>query len=202
MTRNASRSPTTSSKRRCCKIVNNFHFDNFLMLIKSAGFISPGMVNSKNALNFAYALYLRLREDKDMSEGERKRIVKRWFVMSMLTGRHSGSFESTWEQDIRRIGEQGAANYLKQVEESELSDAFWAVTLPAALETTSTVSPFFQTFLAAQVANNSRGFLSKGITVAAMPSSRATSTTSSPRTTCRRMAIPTAATTTRSPTSP
>jgi hypothetical protein len=94
--------------------------------------------------------------------------VKRWFVMSMLTGRHSGSFESTWEQDIRRIGEQGPAKYLKQVEESELSDAFWAVALPAALETTSTVSPFFQTFLAAQVANNSRGFLSKGITVAAM----------------------------------
>ena len=52
--------------------------------------------------------------------------------------------------------------------ESELSDAFWAVTLPAALETTSTVSPFFQTFLAAQVATHARGFLSKGITVAAM----------------------------------
>ena len=94
--------------------------------------------------------------------------MKRWFVMSMLTGRHSGSFESTWEQDIRRIGEQGAANYLKQIEESELSDGFWAVTLPAALETTSTVSPFFQTFLAAQVATGVRGFLSKSITVAAM----------------------------------
>ena len=71
-------------------------------------------------------------------------------------------------QDIRRIGEQGAANYLKQIEESELSDAFWSVALPAALETTSTASPFFQTFLAAQVANNARGFLSKSITVAAM----------------------------------
>ena len=149
-------------ERALLQIVNNYHFDNFLMLIKSAGFIAPGMVNSRNALNFAYALYLRLREDKEMSEGERK------FVMSMLTGRHSGSFESTWEQDIRRIGEQGAANYLKQIEESELSDAFWAVTLPASLETTSTISPFFQTFLAAQVANNSRGFLSKSITVAAM----------------------------------
>lgn len=155
-------------ERALLQIVNHYHFDNFLMLIKSAGFISPGMVNSRNALNFAYAFYLRLREDKNMSEGERKRIVKRWFVMSMLTARHSGSFESTWEQDIRRIGEQGAANYLKQVEESDLSDAFWAVTLPSALETTSTVSPFFQTFLAAQVANHSRGFLSKGITVAAM----------------------------------
>lgn len=155
-------------ERALLQIVNKFHFENFLMLIKSAGFITSTMVNSKNALNFAYALYLRLREDKEMSEGERKRIVKRWFVMSMLTGRHSGSFESTWEQDIRRIGEQGAANYLKQVEESELSDAYWAVTLPADLETTSTISPFFQSFLAAQVANNSRGFLAKGITVAAM----------------------------------
>ena len=150
------------------QIVSKFHFDNFLMLIKSAGFVSSRMVNSRNALNFAYALYLRLRQDKQLNEGERKRVVKRWFVMSMLTGRHSGSFESTWEQDIRRIGEQGAANYLKQIEEAELSDAFWAVTLPASLETTSTVSPFFQTFLAAQVARGSRGFLSRAITVAAM----------------------------------
>ncbi|WP_084104457.1 DUF262 domain-containing protein [Demequina sp. NBRC 110056] len=155
-------------ERALLQIVNNYHFDNFLMLIKSAGFIDAGMVNSKNALNFAYALYLRLREDKALSEGERKRIVKRWFVMSMLTGRHSGSFESRWEQDIRRIGEQGPANYLRQIEESELSDAFWAVSLPADLETTSTASPFFQTFLAAQVANHARGFLSKGITVATM----------------------------------
>ncbi len=42
------------------------------------------------------------------------------------------------------------------------------VALPAALETTSTASPFFQTFLAAQVASGARGFLSKSITVAAM----------------------------------
>jgi hypothetical protein len=155
-------------ERALLQIVNKYHYENFLMLIKSAGFITPGMVNSKNALNFAYALYLRLRNDRDMAEGERKRIVKRWFVMSMLTSRHSGSFESTWEQDIRRIGTQGAANYLKQIEESDLSDAFWAVSLPASLETTSTVSPFFQTFLAAQVATNARGFLSKDITVATM----------------------------------
>lgn len=185
-------------ERALLQIVNNYHFDNFLMIIKSAGFITPGMVNSKNALNFAYALYLRLREDKDLSEGDRKRIVKRWFVLSMLTGRHSGSFESTWEQDIRRIGEQGAANYLKQVEESELSDAFWAVTLPAALETTSTVSPFFQTFLAAQVVSGARGFLSKAITVAAMHQQSATSITSCPRTTSRRTATRIAGTTTRS----
>lgn len=150
------------------QIVKKYHFENFLMIIKSAGYLSAGMIGSKNALNFAYALYLRLRGDDAVSEGERKRIVRRWFVMSMLTGRHSGGFESRWEQDIRRIGAMGAAAYLKQVEESELSDGFWNVALPAALETTSTASPFFQTFLAAQVATGARGFLSKSITVAAM----------------------------------
>lgn len=150
------------------EIVKKFHFENFLMTIKSAGFIATSMIGSKNALNFTYALYLRLREDTTLSEGERKHIVRRWFVMSMLTGRHSGSFESTWEQDIRRIGVQGAAAYLKQIEESELTDGFWNVALPAALETTSTASPFFQTFLASQVKAGARGFLSKSITVAAM----------------------------------
>jgi hypothetical protein len=150
------------------EIVKKYHFENFLMIIKSAGFIASGMIGSKNALNFAYALYLRLRADETLSEGERKRIVRRWFVMSMLTGRHSGGFESTWEQDIRRIGSVGAAGYLKQIEESELTDGFWKVALPAALETTSTSSPFFQAFLAAQVAAAVRGFLSKSITVAAM----------------------------------
>ena len=150
------------------ELVKKYHFENFLMTIKSAGFIVPRMVGSKNALNFAYALYLRLRQDATMSEGDRKQVVRRWFVLSMLTGRHSGSFESTWEQDIRRIANQGAREYLKQLEEAELSDAFWSVTLPANLETSSTSSPFFQTFLAAQVNLGYRGFLSKSITVAAM----------------------------------
>ncbi len=150
------------------EIVKKYRFESFLMLIKSAGFIRASMVNSKNTLNFAYALYLRLCADASLSEGDRKQIVKRWFVMSTLTGRSTASFESTWEQDIRRISELGAADYLRQIEESELSDAFWMVTLPNALETTSTISPFFQTFLAAQVAGLARGFLSKAITVAAM----------------------------------
>ncbi|MEV8266227.1 DUF262 domain-containing protein [Microbacterium sp. NPDC076911] len=150
------------------EIVKKYHFENFLMIIKSAGFITPGMIGSKNALNFAYALYLRLRADGDMPEGERKRIVRRWFVMSMLTSRHSGSFESTWEQDMRRIASVGAAAYLQQIEESELTEGFWSVALPSALETTSTASPYFQSFLAAQVASHARGFLSRSITVAAM----------------------------------
>jgi hypothetical protein len=52
-----------------------------------------------------------------------------------------------------------------QLEDAELSDSFWDVALPNALETTSTVSPYFQTFLAAQVKTDARGFLSKHISI-------------------------------------
>lgn len=147
------------------QIVSKYHFENFIMTIKSAGFIRPKLINSQNALNFAYALYLRLCADKNLSEGERKRVVRRWFVLSTLTGRHSGSFESTWEQDIRRIGQLGASRYLNQLEQEHLGETFWTVTLPSRLNTPSSTSPYFQTFLASQVHNGDRGFLSRSITV-------------------------------------
>jgi hypothetical protein len=41
-----------------------------------------------------------------MPEGERKRIVRRWSVLTLLTGRSTGSFETVWELDIRRIAQQ------------------------------------------------------------------------------------------------
>jgi len=150
------------------EIVKKFNFENFLMTIKSAGFIAPRMISSRNALNFAYALYLRLRADGTISEGERKRIVRRWFVLSLLTGRSAGSFETAWQLDIRRIAQLGPAEHLAQLEAAELTDGFWEVGLPNALDTTSTSSPFFQTYLAAQVTSGARGFLSKHITVKEM----------------------------------
>jgi hypothetical protein len=150
------------------QIVKKSHFQRFVMLIQSSGFITPSMIRSQNALNFAYALYIRLRQDSDLSEGERNRIVKRWFVMSTLTARHSGSFESTWEQDIRRIAQVGAANYLETLEKSILTDGFWEVALPGRLESSSITSPYYQVYLASQVATGKRGFLSRTVTVSAM----------------------------------
>lgn len=150
------------------QLVNKTHFERFIMMIKSAGFIDSSMIGSKNALNFAYALYLRLRQNKEMTEGDRSQIIKRWFVLTLLTGRAVGSFESTWETDLRRIREQGAAEYLRVLEESDLSDGFWNVALPQELNTPSKRSPIFQTYLAARVRDGGRGFLSKSVNVAHM----------------------------------
>lgn len=150
------------------QLVRKTHLERFVMMIKSSGFIDASMIGSKNALNFAYALYLRLRNDGQLNEGERARIVKRWFVMTLLTGRAVGSFESTWETDLRRISEHGADGYLRILEESELGDGFWKVALLQELVSPSKRSPAFQIYLAALVSKGVRGFLSKSINVAQM----------------------------------
>lgn len=155
-------------ERGLYEVTNRFNFTQFTMIIRSAGFIDESMITSSNAMNFAYALYLRLRSDGTLSAGEIQGVVRRWFVMSMLTGRHSGSFETQFEQDVRRVRELGAAEYLASIEESELGDGFWEAGLPLNLLTSSTRSPYFKVFLAAQVKTGAKGFLSKHINVSGM----------------------------------
>ena len=43
-------------KEGTIQFMNETNFKRFLMIIKSAGFISPKLIRSKNALNFAYIL--------------------------------------------------------------------------------------------------------------------------------------------------
>lgn len=42
--------------------INETNFKRFLMIIKSAGFISPKLIRSQNVINFAYIVYLKLKE--------------------------------------------------------------------------------------------------------------------------------------------
>ncbi|WP_331280837.1 MULTISPECIES: GmrSD restriction endonuclease domain-containing protein [Microbacterium] len=150
------------------EIVNQYNFQQFTLTIKSAGFVAPRLISSKNALNFAYALYLKLRTEKNLNEGEIKYVVRRWFVMSLLTGRYTGSFETAFEADIRRINEVGALQVLRDIESSQLADTFWNVALPMEMESSSVRSPYFLAFLVAQIHGGSRGFLSKNVTVGSM----------------------------------
>lgn len=147
--------------------VNETHFKDFLMTIKSSGFISKDLINSQNTLNFAYILYLKLRE-KNINRDEIKRIVSRWFVMSLLTGRYSGSPESKFDFDIKQVSKMGAEDFLQSIEDAELSDAYWNVGLVQALDKSTINSPFLNLFFAAQVKANDQGFLSTDITVGNM----------------------------------
>ena len=130
--------------------VNEYNFKQFMQTIRGAGFISPKMITSNMALDFAYALFLMLQES-DVPVADRKRIVQKWYVLSILTQRYSASPESAFAKDLKVISEVGIPQALKNIEDATLSDNFWNVALVQNLSYASSLNPTYLTYLAAQV---------------------------------------------------
>ncbi len=144
--------------------VNETHFDRITMILRSAGFITSDLISSQNAVNFAYILYLRGRKE-GLPAAELEQLVRRWYAMSVLRGRYSGSPESQFDFDIRQIDSRGAKDYVNAVIPNELPDSFWTGMLPQFMDTSSIKSPYFLCYKAAQVKLGDKGFLSRDITV-------------------------------------
>jgi len=144
--------------------INETNFKKFVMIIKSAGFADKKLIRSQNTLNFAYILYLKLRE-QNYNPALIEAYVKKWFILSILTGRYSGSPESKFDFDIKKVNTGDFGDYLQEIEKAELSDAFWTVGLVQSLNTSVASSPVFNIFLASQCRFNDKGFISKAITV-------------------------------------
>ena len=145
--------------------MHQYYFEQFVLAIKNAGFISNKLINSQNALDFAYVVFLKLALSGEVEKTEIKRYVAKWFVMSILTGRYSGSPETRMDVDIRNINEKGVVNYLKEIEEADLSDAFWNYGLVQKLETPNSSSPALSAYFAAQIVNGDKGLFSATSTV-------------------------------------
>lgn len=144
--------------------INKTHFDRITMILRSAGFITSKLINSQNAVNFAYILYLRGRAE-NVQAADLERAVRRWYAMSVLRGRYSGSPESTFDFDIRQIGSRGVLAYVESVIPNELPESFWTGMLPQFMDTSSITSPYFLCYQAAQVKLGDKGFLSRDISV-------------------------------------
>lgn len=151
-------------KSSTLRFMKEDYFKKFVMIIRSAGFISPELIRSKNALDFAYIIYLKLREE-GLPQGEIGRLVSRWFVFSVLTSRYGGSPESTFDYDIKQMSNKPFAEYLASVEQAELSESFWNFGLIQRLDTSVASSPVFHIYQASQVKGQDKGFLSRDITV-------------------------------------
>jgi len=146
---------------------NQTNFERFLMIIKSAGFITSGFITSQNALNSAYIVYLKLR-DQGYPDPIIEGYVRKWFVLAYLTSRYSGSPESQFDEDIRNISKTDFGEFLKANEESFLSESFWNSLLIQELNKSTMNNPFINTFFASQVKYKDLGFLSSDITVEAL----------------------------------
>lgn len=150
--------------------VNNFiseyDFKQFVLAIKSAGFVSNKLLNSKMTLDFAYTLYLLLHKSNDIPKINVKRYIQKWFVLSTLTNRYTFSAESQMDRDLRNIATKGFVEFINENESAMLSEDFWNIKLVQDLETSSINSPSFNVFLASQVYGSDISFLSSGTKVA------------------------------------
>jgi hypothetical protein len=153
------------------KFVNKTNYDRYMMILNSAGIIDSSLIRSDNALNFGYALFILLR-DKGIDSNKIETIVRKWLVLSVLTGRYSGSPESMFDYDIKRFNLNDPEEYLKSVELGQLSDAYWDHILPERLNTSVSSSPYFKLYLMAQVHSHDKGFLSKDISIEALIANR------------------------------
>lgn len=150
-------------KRGVLQFINKTHFDRITMILRSAGFVTRELIGGQNAVNFAYILYLRGRAD-GLPAADLERLVRRWYAMSVLKSRYTGSPETMFDYDIRQIAAQGLASYVETVVATELPDTFWTGMLPTVMDTSSAQSPYFLAYKAAQVKLGDKGFLSRDIT--------------------------------------
>lgn len=145
--------------------INQSNYERYIMILKSAGIINENLVRSQNVLNFGYILYLLLKE-RNIQANKIQSLVRRWVIMSILTQRYTSSPESAFDYDIRRFREaNNIEQYIVAEEQRQLSDTFWSDYLVDRLNTPVTSSPFWKTYLVAQIFLGNRGFLSDSIKV-------------------------------------
>ena len=155
----------TLLKEGTLNFMKQFNFEQFVLTIKSAGFISDKLINSQMTMDFAYTLFLTLMSSSDVSKIEIKRYVQKWYVLTTLTSRYISSPETYMESDIKDIKERGFKAFFKDTEDAVLSNTFWDIGLVQNLETSAINSPYFNVFLAAQIHSSDRALLSSTIRV-------------------------------------
>lgn len=78
---------------------------------------------------------------------------------------YTGSPETAFDYDIRQVEARGLVSYTTAVIENELPESFWTGMLPQLMDTSSSQSPYFLAYQAAQMKLGDKGFLSRDITV-------------------------------------
>jgi len=152
-------------KKAQTKVLNLQYWHDFMNCVRLAGYRSGKMISSQNNLMFSYMLYLLGRTEYNIDEFDLRRVIARWFFMSSVTGRYTGSPESRMEFDLARFRDvkdgQAFIRILEQICDVTLTNDFWAVSLPNDLATSSPRSPSLFAYQAALTLLDARALFSK-----------------------------------------
>ncbi len=125
-------------------VLNLTSWHEYVKTLMSAGFRRSNEISSENNVVLVYALYL-IGRSYGLSHGELRTTIARYFFMSSLTGRYTGSFETQITQDVQAFAQAtDGADYLarlRQAISTTLTPDYWTITLPQALATSAARGP-------------------------------------------------------------
>ena len=142
--------------------LTNWH--EFFTAINQAGFRGGRFISSNYNLIYSYVLYLIGKNEYGVDSHLLRRLIARWFFMSNITGRYTASPESALEYDLSRLrGVDDAAEFVSALNatcDANLTDDFWAITLPEKLASSAAWSPSLFAYYAALVLLDAKALFS------------------------------------------
>jgi len=134
------------------KVLDLTNWHQFIVAVKRAGYRSGSMMTSNNNFLYCYLVFLIGKHEYNVGPSQLREAVARWFFMSALTGRYTGSPESIMESDLRRFAEATDEDsfiaIIDNVIDTQLTQDYWVVTLPDLLESSSARSPTLYSYYA------------------------------------------------------
>lgn len=145
-------------------VFNKSNFQRYLMILRDMGMRNSGKLGlvGHGVLNFGYILFLYLHRSTNLSQEKIASYLKRWIIMSALTGRYSGSSETITESDLKMISrDANPINVLDDILDREMNDSFWNGTLPNMLRVQSTQASSWRIFQMSQIYGKDTAWLAK-----------------------------------------
>ncbi|MCA9677591.1 MAG: DUF262 domain-containing protein [Myxococcales bacterium] len=136
---------------------------DYQLRVAHAGFVSPALVSSNNAVINAFAFYVRGKQT-GLPKPRLDKLISRWLFGTLLTRRYSGSSETVFEQDLNRVRDMGPGDgdAFEQAIDQALSEVvtndYWSHTLVAELRTQRSRTAL--AFRAAQIVLGARALFS------------------------------------------
>ena len=157
--------------------LNNWHA--FLNCVSNAGYVSNKLIASSNAVVYSYVLYLIGKLEYKVDSMRLNKIISKWFFMSAITYFYTGSTESEVERQFADLRSVHTADefvaYLEAAIASRFTEDYFKLTLPIELNTSSSISPAWNGYVASQIVlNNPMLFSTSSLTPYLLPGASGT----------------------------
>ena len=151
-------------QRAQARVLDLTNWHEYLKAVNQAGYQKGDFLSSKNNFIYCYLMFLIGREQYGMDYGTLRRLIARWFFMTSLTGRYTGSPESRMENDLASLRDADAAEafvaVLDRFIDQVLTNDFWTINLPEGLASSASRGPELFAYYASLDVLNAEGLFS------------------------------------------